>query len=443
METPKSTRRGFIQTATKAALAGSMLASPFSSLAGSRVVGANERIRVGLIGAKGMGFYNLNDALKVPGVECAAICDIDDSVLDMRIAEVEKLQGKAPARYKDFRKLLEDKDIDAVIIGTPDHWHCLPFIHACETGKDVYVEKPLANSIGECDLMVKATRKYNRVVQVGQQQRSGDHWMKAMEFIKAGKIGQLRKVQIWANFNYGIGQPKVEDSAVPAGVDFDMWLGPSPERTFNKSRFHGAWRMFWNYGGGLMSDWGVHLLDMALWAKDVKEAPLAVSAVGGNWAFPDNAHETFDTMSVNYQMKDFTISWEHTAGTENGPYNRGYGLAFIGNDATLVIDRDGWELLPEMKDGQYKVPAIPKQGARDSHLDHVKNFFECMKSRKDPACTVENGRLVALYAHSANIALRTQSQVVWNEATKNFGNNAAANALIMPAYRKPWVLPKV
>ena len=179
-----------------------------------------------------------------------------------------------------------------------------------------------------------------------------------------------------------------------------------------------------------MSDWGVHLLDMALWAKDVKDTPIAVQAAGGNWSYPDYAHETFDTMSVQYQLKGFSINWEHTAGIQTGPYGRTYGLAFIGNDATLVIDRDGWELFPESKDGQYKVPALPKQSARDSHLDHVKNFLECIKSRKDPACTIENGRLVALYAHMGNIALRTQSRLVWSESTKNFGSNTAANALI-------------
>ncbi len=443
MKINHTTRRQFIQTASRTTLAGSMLLSPVAALSNTSVVGANERIRVGLIGARGMGWANLDDALKIPGVECAAICDIDDSVLDMRIAAVTKRQGKAPQRYKDFRKLLDNKDIDAVMIGTPDHWHCLPFVYACEAGKDVYVEKPLANSIGECDVMVRAARKYKRVVQVGQQQRSGAHWNQAMEFIKAGKIGQLRKVQIWANFSYGIGQPKTEDTGVPAGVDFDMWLGPAPTRSFNQARFHGSWRMFWDYGGGLMSDWGVHLLDMALWAKDIKDVPIAVSASGGNWSYQDHAHETFDTMSVSYQLKDFSISWEHTAGIQSGPYSRLYGLAFIGNDATLVIDRDGWELLPESKDGQYKVPAIPKQGARDSHLDHVKNFMECIKSRKDPACTIENGRLVALYAHMGNIALRTQSQLVWNEPSRNFGDNRAANALITPMYRKPWVFPKL
>jgi hypothetical protein len=148
-------------------------------------------------------------------------------------------------------------------------------------------------------------------------------------------------------------------------------------------------------------------------------------------------------MSVTYQLKDYTISWEHTAGLQSGPYNRLYGLAFVGNDATIVVDRSGWELLPEVDNGQYKVAAIPKQSAKDSHEDHVKNFLECVKSRKDPNCPIENGRLVALYSHMGNIALRTQSRLEWNDGAKNFGKNEAANALITPHYRAPWSLPKV
>ncbi|MGZ8559720.1 MAG: Gfo/Idh/MocA family protein [Chitinophagaceae bacterium] len=443
-----TTRREFLNETSKiVAGAGLMAAAPSSLLSFSSIQkkSANEKITVGLIGAKGMGFANLQDALKVTGVECAAICDVDDTILNQRIADTEKMQGKAPVKYKDFRKLIENKDVDVIIIGTPDHWHCLPFIYGCQSGKDIYVEKPMANSIGECNLMVKAARKYKRVVQVGQQQRSGDHWKQAMEFIRQGKIGQLRKVNIWSNFNYGVGQPKLPDEAVPAGVDFDMWLGPAPARSFNKTRFHGSWRMFWDYGGGLMTDWGVHLIDMALWAKDVDYSPLVVTATGGNFSHTNFAHETFDTMSVCYQMKDFAINWEHTAGTQNGPYGRAYGLAFVGNDATLVIDREGWELFSEWneKEKKFKVAKMEKQTGTDSHLSHVKNFFECIKTRKDPVCSVDNGRRVALYAHSANIALRTNSRLVWDEKTNSFGDNKSANTLITPAYRKPWVLPSV
>ncbi|MGL6268536.1 MAG: Gfo/Idh/MocA family protein [Chitinophagaceae bacterium] len=441
-----TTRRAFLNETTKIVTGAGIAATVSPSLlsfASIQKKSANEKITVGLIGAKGMGFVNLKDALKVKGVECAAICDVDDNILNQRASETEKIQGKLPVKYKDFRKLIENKDIDAIIIGTPDHWHCLPFIYGCQAGKDIYVEKPMANSIGECNLMVKAARKYNRIVQVGQQQRSGDHWNQAMEFIKKGKIGQLRKVNIWSNFNYGTGQPTLKDEAVPAGVDFDMWLGPAPVRSFNKNRFHGSWRMFWDYGGGLMSDWGVHLIDMALWAKDVHTTPLAVTAAGGNFSYETHAHETFDTMSVSYQMKDYTINWEHTAGTQNGPYGRSYGLAFVGNDATLVIDRDSWELFPEWNNDskKYKVEKMEKQPGTDSHLAHVKNFFECIKNRKDPVCSVENGRLVALYAHAANIALRTNSRLVWDDTNNMFENNPAANALILPDYRKPWSLP--
>lgn len=440
-----TTRRDFVSTSTKALGSSALAAIGLSSWEGPAVtrVSAADKLVIALIGCRNMGFGDLQNALKVPGVECGAICDVDQEVIDKRSADIAKIQGKAPLHYKDYRKLLENKDINAVIIGTPDHWHCLPFIAACEAGKDVYVEKPLANTIAECDLMVAATRKYKRIVQVGQQQRSGPHWKQAMDFMNAGNIGQLRKVNIWANFNYGTGQPILADETPPSSVDFDMWLGPAPKRSFNRNRFHGSWRMFWDYGGGLMTDWGVHLIDMALWAKNITDPPVSVTASGGNFAFPDRAHETFDTMSVAYQLKDYTINWEHTAGIQSGPYGRAYGLAFVGNNATLVIDRDGWELFPEMESGKYKVPAMPKQPGRDSHEPHMKNFIDCIKSRSEPVCTVENGRLVAMYAHMANIALRTNSRLEWNNTTKNFGSNAAANALITPTYRKPFVLPKI
>src|SRR5438309_2622457 len=312
------TRRHFLSKASKAVAAtglASLGTAPLFSQPTIKKISTNDQLVFGLIGCHSMGFGDLQNALKQSGVVCGALCDVDNNVLQQRSADVEKQQGKKPLLYNDFRKLLENKDIDAVIIGTPDHWHCLTFLAACEAGKDSYVEKPLANSIAECDAMVHAARRYNRVVQVGQQQRSGPHWQSAMDFIKTGKIGQLRKVNVWGNFNYGIGQPKVPDEPAPAGVDFDMWLGPAPQRAFNKTRFHGSWRMFWDYGGDLITDRGVHLMDIALWAKDITEFPLAVASTGGNFSFPDHAHETFDTMSVTYQLPDYTINWEHTAGT--------------------------------------------------------------------------------------------------------------------------------
>ncbi|XOV91969.1 MAG: Gfo/Idh/MocA family protein [Bacteroidota bacterium] len=453
MNKPKNksrTRRKFLRDSTRLASGigiSGMISAPLISTARNRIIGANEMIRVGLVGARNMGFGDLNNAMKQPDAECIALCDIDDAILSKRTKDVVEQQGntKKPNNYKDYRKLLENKDIDAVIIGTPDHWHCLPFIEACQAGKDVYVEKPMANSIGECDVMLNTARKYNRVAQVGQQQRSGPHWQEVMEIMGNGGIGKLRKVLVWANFNYGVGAPIVADSPVPEGVDYNMWLGPAPNRPFNSSRFHGNWRHCWDYGGGIMTDWGVHLLDMALWVKDIKEEPLSVTATGGNFSHPDHFHETFDTMSVVYQLPDYTITWEHTAGIQSGPYDRVYGLAYIGDDATLVIDRQGYEVMPEMSgDGRPRIEPIPKvEGRRNHHAEHMRNFLDCIKSRKDPNCPVENGRLVALYAHMGNISLRTKSTLVWNKEKKNFGKNRVANQLITNDYRSPWELPRI
>ncbi|RDB03222.1 Gfo/Idh/MocA family protein [Runella aurantiaca] len=437
-------RRKFLEQSTQLSVAAGAFAQSIEIRAINHVrKSANEKIVIGVIGCNNMGNGIMNHALNQPNVECAAICDIDTNICNKRADEVMRKQGKRPQLYGDFRKLLENKDIDAVIIATPDHWHCLPMVEACRAGKDVYVEKPLANSIGECNVMVKAARRYNRVVQVGQQQRSGEHWQSAMQFIHSGSIGTLRKVHSWANFNYAIGSRIVPDEPVPAHIDFNQWLGPAPLRTYNRTRHHGSWRFFWDYGGGLMTDWGAHLLDIALWAKNIKTPPLSVAASGGNFYSPDFAHEAFDTLSVMYQLPDYTISWEQTAGTQNGPYGRSYGLAFIGNDATLVIDRGGWELFPEIDKGGYKVPAIPKRSGKETHEEHVKNWLECIRTRKETNCPIENGRLVALYAHAGNIALRTNSRLEWNETAQSFGKNEAANALITPTYRAPWEFPKI
>jgi len=440
----ETTRRKFMQDASRFSMGlGVLSINPTLVKAMKRSISANEKINIGLIGVRGRGFNVLQQVLKQPETECVALCDIDDTVIEDRMAEVLELQDRKPKVFKDFRKLLEEKDVDAVIIGTPDHWHCLQLVYACESGKDVYVEKPLANSLGELDVMVKAARKYNRIVQVGQQQRSGSHWKEAVEYVKSGKIGQLRTIRIWANFNYGVGQSVVEDSPIPDGVDFNSWLGPAPERSFNTGRFHGSWRMFWDYGGGLMTDWGVHLIDMALWAGEVNTMPRAVVSSGGNFSHVDRAHETYDTLSVSWQLDDFNITWESLGGIQTGPYGKTYGLAFVGNDGTIIANRSGWNLNPEMENKQPKTPAVSKQSAGTSSEDHVKNFLGCIKTRAEPNCTVENGRLVAQYAHMGNIAQRTQSRLVWDDQSKKFIKNKQANALITPEYRKPWSLPKV
>ncbi len=438
------TRRTFVK---KAGLgAASLAVAPTFSFA--KRVAPSDTVNVGLIGCRSMGFGNLKNHLSFDDARCIALCDVDQNILGERTEEVTKDFGQKPTQYSDFRKMLENKDLDAVIIGTPDHWHCLPYVYACQEGKAVYVEKPMANSIEECNIMVRAADRYGAVVQVGQQQRSGAHWHQIMKLIHSGQLGKLRKVQIWANFNYGVGQKKKPDTPVPTGVDYDFWQGPAPLRsTFNPTRFHGSWRMFWDYGGGLVTDWGVHLIDMALWAGQVTSAPREVMAYGRNLSYADHNHETFDTMSVVWPMEDYVISWEHTAGTQNGPDDRLYGLRFICDDATIVANRSGFKLVPEW-DNDKKAHTMEPMEVKvegENHRVHARNFLDCIKSDdRSTACPPAIGRQVALYAHMANIAVRSEEgRLQWDDSKNKFSEGKAANQYIKPEYRKPWELPKV
>jgi hypothetical protein len=220
------------------------------------ILGANEKLVCGVIGVNGMGFTDLRAFLRLPNTECAALCDVDQNVLDKRTSDVEKIQGKAPKGYKDFRKLLEHPGLDVVIIGTPDHWHTIPFVYAAQEGYNIYCEKPLANSIHECNIMEQAVKSYGNVVQIGQWQRSDKHWQDAVAYVHSGKLGKIRTVRAWSYQGWMKSVPVVPDSPVPEGVDYDFWLGPATKRPFNKNRFHFTFRWFWDYAGGMMTDWG-------------------------------------------------------------------------------------------------------------------------------------------------------------------------------------------
>ena len=404
---------------------------------------ANDKIGVALVGCKSMGWYDLTDHLKVPNVVCIALCDVDQNILNAKSAEVAKLTGTTPKLFGDYRKVLDDKDVQVVIIGTPDHWHCKIAVEAMEAGKDVYVEKPLANSIAECEVMYAAAKKYKRVVQVGQQQRSGQHWQDCVATVQSGKLGVIRKVKTWANFDYARGSAKVPDSAVPDGVDYDQWLGPSPKTAFNKNRFHGSWRMFWNQGGGLQTDWGVHLLDLPLWAMKVS-TPKSINSVGGIYDSPGSFIETPDTQTSVFDFGNFLLEWEQGAGLNKGIYGRNYGVAFVGTNGTLVINREGWEIIPETNGDKPRMEVVALQPAdKHDHIKHVQNFVECLTTRKAAACDIEFGCNSAVLAHMANVSFRTGNKLFWNEPGRNFGNDQQANAYLKPEYRKGFAFPKV
>jgi len=446
----QTSRRDFIRSASLAAGAGLFSFAPLEILASQRKrVAASDKLRLGVIGCNGMGWSNLRSHLQMSDVECAALCDADQSVLDRRAADVEKAQGKRPMLYKDYRKMLEHKDIDAVIIGTPDHWHCLNLTDSLAAGKHVYCEKPLANSIEECNLMLAAAKRSNKMVQIGQWQRSGTHYEKAIEYLRSGKLGNIRLVKVWAYQGWMMPVPVKPDTAAPAGVDYDMWLGPAKKRAFNPNRFHFNFRWYWDYAGGLMTDWGVHEIDIALYAMNAK-APKSVMASGGKLAYPDDASETPDTLQAIFEYEGFNMLWEHATGIDGGNYGLPEGIAFIGNNGTLILNRNGWTLSPETQNKNgiktYKIEDIPDQSRNGDYLnDHTQNFVKAIKDNNATIlkCGIETGSVAAINAHMGNVAYKTGRKVYWDAAAGLFKNDAQANALIKAQYNNGWQLPKM
>jgi predicted dehydrogenase len=443
-------RRGFIK-GSGSALAGSLLVHP-GVISARNYFSANDKINVGVIGCNGMGWSNTSSILKQQDVDLVAICDVDNNVIQKRLTEYATLRKNKPKTYTDYRDLLQDKSIDAVIIGTPDHWHCRMMVDAVNAGKHVYVEKPVANSIAECNVMVAAQQKTGKIVQAGQWQRSGPHYKKAIEIVRSGVLGKIRLVKVWAYQGWMKPVPVVPDSTAPQGVNYDMWLGPAPKRPFNENRFHFNFRWFWDYAGGLMTDWGVHEIDIALYAMQVN-APISVMATGGKLAYPDDASETPDTLQTVFQYENFNMLWEHATGIDNGPYSRREGIAFIGNNGTLVVDRGGYEVVVERESqgysasGNTKMQPIEafKKPAEVNYLDlHTQNFIDAIKKNDQSflSTPIQSGSIAAINAQMGNIAYRTGSKVFWDEKNGNFINNNEANKYITPQYQNGWELPK-
>jgi predicted dehydrogenase len=442
----KSSRRRFLQQSS--ALAGGAILLPAfgrRSFSLSPSVAPSDQLNLGAIGLNGMGWADLSAALKLPGVNVVALCDVDRNVLDKRLKDLEKMgvnTGKIKT-YGDYRKLLEQKDIDAVIIGTPDHWHAMIMIEACMAGKDVYVEKPVGNSIGECRAMMAAQQRYNRVVQGGQWQRSQQHFRDAVDFVYSGQLGNIRTVKVWCYQGWMKPGPVVPDSAPPAGVDYAMWLGPAPVRPFNASRFHFNFRWFWDYAGGLMTDWGVHLLDYGLLGMKA-QYPKTIAALGGKFAYPDLYEETPDTLTTLYEFDGFNLVWDHAMGIDNGSYGRDHGIAYIGNNGTLVLSRGGWEVIEE-KQSKHKV-GKPFVKPVDNGLDnHMANFIATVRSRKmeDLRCPIEAGSLVATVAQMGNISLRSGKRLSWDAAAGKFTDEEVNAQYLMKEYHSGWKLPGV
>ncbi len=433
-----SNRRRFIKNSAVVAAAVGVAPSVLSSCAPAK------KVTVALIGCRSMGFNDLKTFLSQENVVCSAMCDVDSKILDERAGQVEKSTGTRPQTFADFREVLKKPEIDAVIIGTPDHWHAIIMMMALEAGKHVYVEKPMGHSIEECNAMVAMANKHPQLkVQVGMWQRSSKHWFEASDIVKSGKLGEVHLVKAWIYKGYDKPIPLLDDTEAPATVNYDMWLGPAPKRPFNPNRFHYNFRWWWDYAGGAMTDWGVHLLDFALFAMDAG-MPESISPGGGLYYHKKGAIETPDIQQAIYSYPKHTMIWESGLNPGMGPYGKKHGVAFIGEKGTLVVDRGGWELMPDRNDAERKpfFEGKVQKNYGDGLTEHVQNFLECIRNGGDENAPVEVGAKTAIVSEMGNIAYRVGERIHWDNSTKRF-KEEAANKLAKLSYRDNWRLPKV
>jgi len=435
------TRRKFLKKSALGAGATPLIAGavsgPFIRALRAAEPAASDKLRLGVVGCGGMGEGDLATFFQNPEVECPVICDVDDAHLAKVVGLCERLRNKKPETVKDFRRVLDRKDVDAVLIATPDHWHALPTVMACQAGKDVYVEKPLAKTIDEGRAMLEASRKHNRVVQMGSQWRSCKHIIAATEMIRSGKLGKVSLVRGWTYLDWlnPIGNPA--DCAPPEGVDYEMWLGPAPKRAFNPNRFHFNFRWFWDYAGGLMTDWGVHLINMMLMGMGPEPPKSAVSS-GGKYVFDDNS-ETPDSQMTLYEFPSYMLMWEHKAGLNNGLNGRAWGVEWNGTEGSIILNDEGWQLITERKAAN--LDSQKKPGSGDPRPAHVRNFLDCVKTRNLPVLNLEVGHHVSTVAHLGNLAYRTGRKIVWDGKEEKIVGDPEADRLVGVEYRTPWKLP--
>jgi predicted dehydrogenase len=389
----------------------------------------SERVRIAVIGLRSRGSDHAKLFARDPGAEIVAVCDVDDAMFARPVKAVESAAGQAPRTEKDFRRLLDDKSIDAVTIATPDHWHGLMTVLACQAGKDVYVEKPISHNVVEGRRMVDAARKHRRVVQVGTQRRSAPFVAEAIERVRGGAVGRVGMARAWIHqrrVNIGHGRP----GPVPAGVDYALWQGPAPGRPFYPNRFHYNWHWFWNWGTGELGNNGIHGVDVARWGLGV-EAPLAVSSGGGKYVFDDD-QEVPDTQIATWEFPNACLVWEHRMWSKHPAEGSGFGIAFYGDKGTLIIDEKGWHV--EEGDG-----SRGKHSA-DDQARHVRNFLDCVKSREKPAADIEIGHLSTRLCHLGNIAFRTGKKLTFDAAREAF-HDAEADALLSREYSSRFEMP--
>jgi len=452
MARDRISRRDFVGSSGLALGAAALLTSP----QGAAGAPASDKIRLGLIGAGSRGNQLLDMFLPLKDADFVAVADVDDRHASETAERIKKERGNTPTTARDYREMLDSKDVDAVLIATPDHWHAIPTIHAVQAGKDVYVEKPVGHNVAEGKAMIEAARKYNKVVGVGTQQRSSSHFQQAVETVRSGKIGKVFWVQTWNFENISpVGMSNQADEETPSYVDYERWLGPAPHRPFNRNRFHLLFRWFYDYAGGMMSDWGVHLNDIVLWALDAK-APKAVYSTGGIFTTEDN-RDTPDTLQVIYEFPQCTLTYSMRKGNGLPLNGHDYGILFCGTDGSLLLDRAGYEIIPDKVIEPYGFKTVygkrdlrtinlekkRVQGGNDGSKAHARNFLDCLRSRERPIADIEIGHRSTNTCHLGNIAYKLGRKVEWDADTETFKNDSEANGLLAREYRKGFELPKI
>jgi predicted dehydrogenase len=417
-------RRDFLKTS--AATLGSLTALTAAGAADK----PNDKFVVAIMGVRGRGRQLLGSFVAQPDVEVAYICDVDSNVVPNAAKIVEQKQKRTPKVEKDIRKVLEDKDVNALIIAAPDHWHALGTVWACQAGKHVYCEKPISHNLIEGRRMVQAARKYDRVVQVGTQRRSGEFLMKAAEYVRSGKLGKIPFARTWIAGN----RPSIghkPDGSVPEGVDYDLWLGPAPSRPFNPNRFHYEWHWNWDYGTGELGNNGIHGLDLIRWLLDL-DAPNRITSGGGKY-FYDDDRVTPDTQIATFDFEKTSVVWEHRIWQKAG--RTGYDwVTLYGEKGTLALNDKGWRIVEDETIGE-KPTELEKA--------HARNFLDSIKAHKRPNADIEEGHKSTRLCHLGNIAYRLSRTLRFDAKTETIIDDAEANKLLGRSYRKGFELPTI
>ncbi|MCZ6793761.1 MAG: Gfo/Idh/MocA family oxidoreductase [Planctomycetota bacterium] len=396
-----------------------------------------EKVGVAVLGC-GRGRALARWFTRLKGSQVVAICDPDENRARRLCEQIEEIAGKRPRMVADFRTLLDRKDVQALAVATPDHWHAPATILGCVAGKDVYVEKPASHNVVEGRLAVEAARRYGRIVQHGTQLRAAPHYRQAWELLQQGVIGKVLMVKAINNQRRSR-LPSRKDEPVPSGVDYDLWLGPAKKRPFNRNRFHGGWHWLWEYGTGDIGNDGVHQIDLGRWALRLG-APKAVSCSAAKLGSKGDAQETPDTMVVTWEYDELLYVFEQRDFT---PYRmQGHRLdndnIIYGDKGYLMIDRDGYRVFVGNEPG----PRFDRKW--EDTESHYQNFIDCVKNRRreDLIADIEEGHLSALMCHLGNISYRTGRRLVFDPATETFPGDEEANRLLGREYREGFELPR-